>query len=705
MTTATITRHIAPCHLDDLRKSGLSDATIEAAGIYTEYDPVRLAQIIKWKKWRKSAGQGLVFRYRDWNGELNGYAAIKPQNPGAIPDRAGKPRKYLLPRNEPNRIYIPANTLPALKDPARELLITEGQKKALKADQEGFPCIALAGVWGWKDGKKADRLIHELLQMDWKGKPVFIVYDSDLKDNEQVADAESRLAAQLAALGAVVKVVRLPSGPNGDKVGLDDFLVAQGKDALWKLIAEAQAPEPIDGEAERVHAETLDAMIEGRRYLREKAFHPDGHTLVSQRGVFHAYDGRKYREICDDEIRATVWTHLDPSTFQIKRPVVGNIMEAIRALTMVPANRERPCWLDRPTGNGKPETKYIAMQNGILDIEALLTGSGQAVLPHSPKWYSTVCLPYPFDPAATCPKWLNVVERNLEGDPQRIAVLQEWFGYCMVPDTSLQRLIAYTGDGGNGKSVACAVQTAVLGVDNVSSVSLENFAMRFQLHSTLGKLANIIPEVGEIDRVAEGMIKAFTSGDRMQFERKQKDPFEAMPTARLVLATNNLPRFTDRSSGMWRRIIIMPFRVSIPAEEKVHGMDKPEWWEQSGELPGIFNWSIKGLQRLREQGDFTDSDICRRELAEHRLDSNPARQFLESRCMVDPEGDIATQELYSEYSNWCVENGHYKLASNTFGKEIVRAFPRAIPGKVWVNDRRVPGYFGVKRIVEVPDSF
>src|SRR5205814_4102 len=147
------------------------------------------------------------------------------------------------------------------------------------------------------------------------------------------------------------------------------------------------------------------------------------------------------------------------------------------------------------------------------------------------------------------------------------------------------------GEGANGKSVVCGVLTALLGGGNVAHVPLESFGERFALNQTLGKLANIASEVGELDKVAEGKLKGFTSGERMMFDRKGRDPVEAMPTARLVLATNNRPRFSDKSDGVWRRMLLIPFQVQITAEERVYGMDKPDWWIEKGELPGIFNWA------------------------------------------------------------------------------------------------------------------
>src|SRR5262249_15780424 len=148
------------------------------------------------------------------------------------------------------------------------------------------------------------------------------------------------------------------------------------------------------------------------------------------------------------------------------------------------------------------------------------------------------------------------LNRNLpEEGKQRL--LRQWAGYCLTRTTELQRCLFMVGDGANGKSVALAVFEAFLGSENCCSVALEDFSDRFRMMQTIDKLTNIVPEVGEIDRVAEGRIKAYVTGELITFEKKYKDPFAARPTARLTLATNTLPLFRDRSRGIWRRIILL----------------------------------------------------------------------------------------------------------------------------------------------------
>jgi P4 family phage/plasmid primase-like protien len=284
--------------------------------------------------------------------------------------------------------------------------------------------------------------------------------------------------------------------------------------------------------------------------------------------------------------------------------------------------------------------------------------------------------------------------KNLEGDDERIDVLQEWAGYLLLPDASQQKFLFLEGEGSNGKSVYHAAVEAMLGEQNVSHVPLESFAERFSLYSTLGKLSNIAADCGELDKTAEGILKSFTSGDRMTFDRKGLSLVDATPTARLSIAANNRPQFKDRSSGLWRRMIVVPFRVQIEEHEKVKGMDKPAWWDKSGELSGILNWAIAGLHRLRLQRRFTESQIGQEALEEYRNESNSARAFLKTCCRAC-DAEVQTDKLYDAYKDWCKENGYHPVNERNFGKEVKRVFPNTEKHRRGTDGNRFHVYSGV----------
>ena len=195
-------RQLLPHHKKELDDSGLWEDTQAASGIYSgSAEKTRQLNF-------GDVGPGMVFPY---GGEPL-FARLKPDNP---PMRDGRPAKYLTPYKAGNRLYVPPNLDPrVLEDPSRRLLITEGEKKALKAVQEGFACVALAGVWNFQSKRKAGerrKLIPDFKSIVWEGRPVHIVYDSDLVDNNNVQCAERTLAELLTKLNADVKLVRLPS--------------------------------------------------------------------------------------------------------------------------------------------------------------------------------------------------------------------------------------------------------------------------------------------------------------------------------------------------------------------------------------------------------------------------------------------------------------------------------------------------------------
>ncbi len=240
---------LLPQHLAELRASRLMDETIIANGVYSESDPKAVGILINWGAARaKLLGAVLVYPHSARDGNPLGHAPVKPDRPRDRGDKPGKV-KYENPRQRPNRLYIPAGARAALADPTAPLFVTEGCKKALAATQHGFPCVSLPGVWNWvaprekKNGKKVGKLAlnDDLAAIAWKGRWVYICFDSDAVSKPEVARAERALAESLRSQGANVRIVRLPTEPDGAKNGLDDFLARHGPDALHPLV-EAAVP-------------------------------------------------------------------------------------------------------------------------------------------------------------------------------------------------------------------------------------------------------------------------------------------------------------------------------------------------------------------------------------------------------------------------------------------------------------------------------
>ena len=417
-------------------------------------------------------------------------------------------------------------------------------------------------------------------------------------------------------------------------------------------------------------------------------------ALRHWRDAWFRWKWDRYLEVAKYEMEAAVSNFIRaefdtiarkyPDNKKVRRPVtqrrVADVLHALRGLVSVSAGLEPPVRLCR----ARPSNRVIVLANGALDIDKALERGAKALRSHTPQLFNLSRASYCYEPAAYCPQFLLFLDRVMENDAERIALIQELFGLALIADTSFQKFFILVGEGSNGKGVLLAVLTALVGSDNVSHVPAGMFGERFQLSNTLGKLLNVEPDAGQITLRGEAFIKSFTAGDMMQFEMKYRQPISAVPTARLIIGTNSLPEFQDRSSGIWRRMILVPFRVQIPEEERDRGLAN----KLKEELPGILNWALEGLRRLYSQGHFTEPAICKEALAEYRTKNNPARLFLTENYAAEKLAAVECRNAYARYSAYCSLYGYDRLNQAAFGKEVHRVFPDVEKKRDTTGDRQ-----------------
>jgi phage/plasmid-associated DNA primase len=150
---------------------------------------------------------------------------------------------------------------------------------------------------------------------------------------------------------------------------------------------------------------------------------------------------------------------------------------------------------------------------------------------------------------------------------------------------------------------------------------------------------------------------------------------------------------------------LMPFRVQVDDVRRIAGMDDAEYWLHSGEMPAMFLWAIRGLDRLRSTGRWTKSAVCEEAMYDYRLEVNPARAFLEESCSENSLDSIPTNELYEEYKKWCSINGYRPLSERQFGKEVFRKFPKINRKRLGPQNDRFFTYFGISFKRETSGAF
>lgn len=210
-------------HREHLEASGLSPEVIEERGYFSAESASALERL-GFARSQRSA-PALVIPLRDARGEIVSYQA-RPDHPRMVDGRA---LKYESRTGDRPVLDIPPRCREMLVDPQVPLFITEGAKKADAAASRGLCCVNVSGVWSWRG---SNSLAGRTALPDWEtvalngGRPVYLVFDSDVTLRRDIHAALSRLREFLAGRGAQVRIVYLPPGPHGEKMGLDDYLVA-----------------------------------------------------------------------------------------------------------------------------------------------------------------------------------------------------------------------------------------------------------------------------------------------------------------------------------------------------------------------------------------------------------------------------------------------------------------------------------------------
>jgi len=310
----------------------------------------------------------------------------------------------------------------------------------------------------------------------------------------------------------------------------------------------------------------------------------------------------------------------------------------------------RATYVSRERFNSDPYVLNVL--NGLLDLRTF------ELKKHTHKFLSTIQLPVNYDPNAKCELWEKVVSEDLY--PEDIPVLQEAFGYALYPENIAQKMIIFLGEGNNGKSLILHVLESLIGKEHVATVSPQEIENnRFAISQLFGKLVNIFPDLPSAMLQSTGKLKALVSGDSLTMEEKFKKPFSFRNRAKFFFSANILPKTSDNTLAFYRRLVIVNFPKTFDANTADPSL--PEKLTNEKELSGILNWSLKGLQRLKENGFRFSYKKSIEEIQEiYTRASNPVKAFLDEETVEDSEAYIVKQDLYEKYKDYVSK---HKLSS------------------------------------------
>jgi putative DNA primase/helicase len=303
----------------------------------------------------------------------------------------------------------------------------------------------------------------------------------------------------------------------------------------------------------------------------------------------------------------------------------------------------------------------LGCRNGVLDLRTgTLRPGRQADL-------VTKSVGFDFDPDAPCPRWDRFLLEIFDGDTALVGFLRRAVGYSLTADTREQCLFLCHGSGANGKTTLLSTLRAAFGDYAVNSpFSTFEWDRNTQGTNDLAALAGArlvtAAETSEARRLNEARVKAITGGDPVTARFLFSEFFTFVPGFKVWLAMNALPKVTGTDLGIWRRIRLVPFKVSFAGRE-----DRTLDAQLRTELPGILRWAVEGCLEWQGLGTLGAPEAVVEATEAYRTQSDLVGRFLAEEVLVRDGMTVRASELYGAFAAWAKRQGEDVMAGTAFG--------------------------------------
>lgn len=438
-----------------------------------------------------------------------------------------------------------------------------------------------------------------------------------------------------------------------------------------------------NGSAKRI-LDPKNPIFCARALLAEEFIHERYRTLHRYRGVFYRWNGACYEPVDQEAIRAQVWTFLAASFHEPKpgiyfpirptRSSVSDLLDALAAVTNLPATTQTPCWLHGADSLPAP-AEFVVVSNGLLHLP-----SGD-LYPPTAAFFGFNATGIAYDEEAPEPKaWLafldTIFARDEGGvDHEAIEALQDWFGYSLLPDTSQQKIMLLVGPPRSGKGTVMSILKEVVGRNNVVAPTLDGLGAMFGLEALIDKTLAVIGDArlsGRSDQapIVENLL-SISGEDIRTINRKYMPAWTGQLQTRFFISTNLVPRLSDESGALAKRFIVVTIDQTFLGREDL-GLKA----RLLAGLPGILNWARAGYLRLRERRRFIQPRSGAEAIDDLETLGSPITAFLRAKCDVGAGYEVSVDRFFAAWKSWCEAEGRQNAGTkNQIGRDLKSVLP------------------------------
>ncbi|MET9413466.1 phage/plasmid primase, P4 family [Streptomyces klenkii] len=449
------------------------------------------------------------------------------------------------------------------------------------------------------------------------------------------------------------------------------------------------------------------------RHLAPQWCHHGILTLRHWRGSWMSWDDSHWRELNDQEVRASLYKQLEHAHYLHVTPKgkaevrdwapttrkVADLMQAIAAVTHLAPSTDAPAWIggcqDALTRDASPPATQAGEKGPIVACaNGLLRVADRALLDLSPAFFNLVSVPFDYDPNATAPAWESFLEGVWPGDRASVQALQEWFGYVLSGRTDLQKILLVVGPTRSGKGTIARILASLVGSGNLAGPTLASLGSNFGLSPLLGKSLAVISDArlsGKDGHQVVERLLTISGEDTIDVDRKFKDPWTGKLPTRIMILSNELPNFGDSSGVIARRFIVLNMTVSWLGKEDTTLTDK-----LTAQMPGILNWALDGLARLEHRGRLTEPPSSLEAVTTMQETASPTSAFVRECCQTGPTCEVAVDDLWRAWKDWAEDSGIGPGTKQMLGRNLLSVVPQVRRRKPRGDDGiQVPTYSGI----------
>lgn len=399
------------------------------------------------------------------------------------------------------------------------------------------------------------------------------------------------------------------------------------------------------------------------RYLKAK-------KIVYFNGIPFMFNGCIYARITDEDVARVIYIAIDEydvPPFPTKS-MIADIIAKLRATSTIFDIQPPIGWDEEGLYE---ESELVPFDNGLYHIKE------DRLLRFTPNLFISYQLGGTYKPRIREHPVEEIYKRIIPDNGTR-KFFFEMVGYSLFsPVMSPPAIFVIYGPGNTGKSALQVAVTALAGAENISSMDLSQLSGTFTTAELMGKLVNICGETGSgqnrnESKVDGELLKRLSDGQVITVQRKHGNPFQMVNRAKLWFITNTLPDFGDTSSGMYRRLYIIPCRQEQNWEERIY--EKMTDWDA---ISWLANKALEGYRDFLDNGSkFHLSTEMITELKSFRRQDSLMDFFEEylgtsdKHFIPDKLDGLMVREIWAKYDEYSLRSGGRGIGYKRFAEKV-----------------------------------